>query len=258
MQPVDFFIYLFFGGLILYIFYQLSMMFQETFFLNKKYLDDDERIYNPLTGKYYEVDFDGEQVIYEETINQQNSRLDEKSDVQKKFHTLRAELERSNFVPIIGEEEADKILVWLLGMRLTTSIIETSMERLFFRHQEILLMLFTGSERLDVGFSLVFSSKKIKGDGILTPKDELSQKNQNLLPSRMENQAFHLLNQKYHLEYNGTSNLEELLNLKTIHLLNSTDDLQVAFQNGEVTLFQHQDASQDNINSMIRLANELK
>jgi len=245
-------------GLLIYVVYEMICAFCNGFTNKNSYTNDDERLYNPLTGKYYEIDFSGKDVIYEETTNQENSTLQEKTSQQKKFHEFRKYIEATSFEPVIGEEETDEVFVWIQDFDLVNSIIEISRDILYFKYKDITLVLFTGNEFLDIGIYIIFTSKTFTGKGIMTSKPELHQKIEQLFPSLSQEEISPYLDKYYEIIYDKEGQLIRNLTPKAITLLENSDSLNIEFKDGHTIMFQEKEADKQQLNSLLALANELK
>jgi len=254
----EFLFYLFIGVGLPYMGYQFYMMMKDTFVQNEDYIDDDERLYNPLTGKYYDIDFDGNDVIYKETQNQQDSTLNEKNSKQEKFHTYRKYLEESFFEPIIGEDETDEIFVWIQNFDLVNSILEVSQDILYFKYQNIVLALFIGNNQLEIGQCIIFSSDTFVRSGIISYKPELHQKIEKLFPSETQEKLSPHLDKHLYIYYEDSDFLRSKLSSKAIGLLECTEKVNIEFKDGTVILFQEEEATQNQLTTLLALAQELK
>lgn len=234
------------------------MVFYEFFFKKEELTDDDERLYNPLTGKYYEIDFEGEEVIYEKSINQESTISDDLNKQQKKFQELRIFIENTEFKPIEGEGETDQVFEWLQNFDLVNSIIQKSKDKLYFSLNDIILVLYTSTEFYKVGFYTIFRSNRFTKQGIMTSKDDLALKIEEIFPSLMKSHISSEIDQYYDTRFEDPVYFKSRISRKALLLMIENKDLSIEFKDGHIIIFQDLETSKNQIKLILELVKELK
>ncbi|MGB0849801.1 MAG: hypothetical protein ACPGTP_01020 [Bacteroidia bacterium] len=249
---------IFLSCLFLFIAYQFRILIIETFLKKEEYPDDDERLYNPLTGKYYELDFENGQSSLTLSDNQTNILHEEDHSLQQKIFRFKEYLQNNGFTEIIEEKEQNALLSWMDNFELSMSIIDKASSPFYYKKDGSIYVLFFGYVISEIGLYTISKTNTFTQEGFIWPKERGANNILNWFSSNTLDSISSHIDADYHVHYSDPAFIKDNLSQNAIRLIESMPKLHLEFKDGHIILFQDEETTVEQLAKLRVLSRALE